>query len=57
MQIIGLVAGSVGVVTIVLQKKKDVAAKEINMSKKWMIISIENTSRWSLENSDNNQYF
>jgi len=34
MQIFGLITGSIGVISIVLQKKKDVAAKEIDTSKK-----------------------
>jgi len=34
MQILGLITGSIGVISIVLQKKKDVAAKEIDTSKK-----------------------
>lgn len=33
MQILGLVTGAIGVISIVLQKKKDVAAKQIDTSK------------------------
>jgi hypothetical protein len=34
MQILGLVFGSIGVISIVLQKKKDTEAKEVDTGKK-----------------------